>query len=116
MAMIGCMLTQGLQNSQINLFKCSCTDAQLKQLENLGSLPPCDAGGLCIDPATNKSFTNATCYSGHCVTVSRQGFVCYNPRENALLTNISRVSTVEISQPGAMAWMAERATWCAFGR
>jgi len=115
--MFGCMLTQGLQNSQTPLYKCACTDAEIRQLENADSLIDCSATGFCLSEFDNPNGTifntNQTCVYGKCLTNSFQGYACYNPRFNRMM-HASNV-TGGLPQPAAEEWMTERATWCQWG-
>jgi hypothetical protein len=116
--MFGCMITQGLQFAQTPLYKCACTDAQIRQMENYDSLVDCSPLGFCLAEFGNPNGTilnkNQTCVSGKCLSKSFQGYACYNPRFNRVIhaANITR----GLSQPAAEAWMAERANWCSWGQ
>ena len=116
--MFGCIITQGLQFAQTPLYKCACTDAEIRQLENYDSLVDCSPLGFCLAEFGNPNGTilnkNQTCVSGKCLTKSFQGYACYNPRFNRLIhaANITR----GLPQPAAEEWMAERANWCSWGQ
>jgi len=115
--MLGCMLTQGLQSSQIPLYKCACSDTQIRQLENFDSLIDCDSIGLCSAEFDNPNGTifnsNQTCVYGKCLTKSFQGYACYNPRFNRVVH--AGNFTGGLPQPAAEEWMTNRANWCNFG-
>ena len=115
--MLGCMLTQGLQFSQISLYKCACSDTEIKQLENFDSLINCNSMGLCIAEFDNLNGTminsNQTCVYGKCLTRSFQGYACYNPRFNRIVH--AGNFTGGLPQPAAEEWMASRVSWCNFG-
>ena len=115
--MLGCMLSQGLQNSNMSLYKCACSDTQLKQLEAFDSLRDCTPAGDCLAEFDNPNGTimlsNQTCVYKKCLDNSFQGYACYNPRFNRLV-HASNI-TGGLPQPAAEQWMSERGNWCTFG-
>ncbi len=120
--MFGCMLTQGLQNANINLYKCDCTDADLIRSYDWSLMKPCDADGLCLVESTvDGVLTNVTtshykCISDVCVFHANQGYPCINPWFNPLVDKVSRQLTGKaVVQPAAVEWMIGRQTWCTFG-
>ena len=117
LCMLGCMLTQGLQFASIASYKCACSDAQVAQLEDYGSLRDCTPGGDCPAEFDNPNGTimlsNQTCVQNKCLENSFQGYACYNPRFNHVIHAANL--TGGLPQPAAVAWVANRTTWCNYG-
>jgi len=115
--MLSCMLTQGLQFASIAAYKCACSDAQIRQLEDYDSLRDCTPGGACSAEFNNPNGTimlsNHTCLQNKCVENSFQGYACYNPRFNRVIHAANL--TGGLPQPAAVAWMANRTAWCNYG-
>jgi hypothetical protein len=120
--MFGCMLTQGLQNANINLYKCECTDDDIMRSQDLTQMMPCDADGLClVEALVDGQMQNVTtslykCIADVCVFHARQGYPCMNPWYNPLLALASkRLNNGAILQPSADEWMIGRKQWCTLG-
>lgn len=114
--MIGCMITQGLQNAEIINYKCDCTDDEIKNSYNLTALPMCDTTGLCLDPKTNQS-TATTCIADRCIpNAQSHGYPCIDPQYNPYFAEMNkRLGLEEVPQPSSLEWQAGRAQWCGFG-
>ena len=113
--MLGCMVSQGLQFSDIPDYKCACTDSQIRQLESYSTLASCNTLGQCVsqvNPALMN--TNQTCVFGKCLDNSIQGYACYNPRFN----HVAHTSNITggLAQPFAESWMSSRKFWCTYGQ
>lgn len=95
-SMLGCMLTQGLQNANINEYKCGCTNDDMLSSEAFDALPCTDAGLCQIEQVVNGNIVNVTstryqCVGDRCIVQSDQGYACINPWYNHLIAELNRI-------------------------
>ena len=79
--MIGVMITQGLQNSQINEYKCDCSDADIDMMRSFETLAFCTPNATCVNGDGAVS-DDMTCLYGRCIKNAKAGYPCLNPRYN----------------------------------